>query len=200
MALGQSYAVSVTMQNTGNTTWKASGGYHLVSQNPAGNTTWGVSQVALPYDVAPGASVTFSFNVTSPGTKGTYNFQWRMMHDGYAAFGDTTANVAVADGLDGAAFVSQSVPASMVPGQSYAVSVTMQNSGNTTWSAAEQFALASQNPQDNTNRGLARVQLFADVAPRTSVTFSFGVIPPAAVGTYSFNRGTTYIDRRDRYR
>jgi hypothetical protein len=88
----------------------------------------------------------------------------------------------------------------MVPGQSYAVSVTMQNSGNTTWSAAEQFALASQNPQDNTNRGLARVQLFADVAPRTSVTFSFGVIPPAAVGTYSFNRGTTYIDRRDRYR
>jgi RHS repeat-associated protein len=186
MAQGQTYAVSVTMQNTGNTTWKASSGYRLVSQNPAGNSTWGVSQALLPNDVAPGESVTFSFNVTSPAARGTYNFQWRMTHDGVAAFGDTSPNVAVGDGLDGATFVSQSVPTSMTPGQSYAVSVTMQNSGNTTWTSAEQIALASQNPQDNTNWGAARLQLPNDVAPGASVTFSFNAVAPAAVGAYSF--------------
>jgi hypothetical protein len=78
MAQGSSYTVSVTMQNTGNTTWKASSGYRLVSQNPVGNTTWGVAQAVLPNDVAPGSSVTINFNVTSPTARGTYNFQWRL--------------------------------------------------------------------------------------------------------------------------
>ena len=34
--------------------------------------------------------------------------------------------------LNNAQFVSQSVPSIMAPGQSYAVSVTMQNTGDTT--------------------------------------------------------------------
>ena len=140
----------------------------------------------LPNDVAQGDSVTFAFNVTSPAGRGTYNFQWRMTHDGVGAFGDASANVAVADGVDGATFVSQSVPLSMVPGQSYAVSVTLLNSGNTVWTSAEQFALASQNPQDNTHWGLARLQLPNDVAPGASVTFSFNAVAPAALGVYSF--------------
>ena len=43
----------------------------------------------------------------------------------------------------------QSVPASMILGQSYPVSVTMRNSGTNTWRAAAAYSLGSQNPSDN---------------------------------------------------
>jgi uncharacterized protein affecting Mg2+/Co2+ transport len=95
MAKGQGYSVSVRMQNTGSTTWTSAAGYKLASQNPADNTTWGTSRVNLPASVAPGAQVTFTFNVTAPSTAGTYNFQWQMIREGTALFGAASTNVAV---------------------------------------------------------------------------------------------------------
>src|SRR5207237_1324496 len=185
---GQTYAVSVTMQNTGTTTWTAAGAYRLGSQNPQDNTTWGTNRVSLPSgsSVAPGANVTFSFNVTAPATAGTYNFQWRMVQDGVEWFGALSANAAVRVGLDNAQFVSQNVPVAMTPGQSYTVSVTMQNTGAGTWSPASLHRLGSQNLPDNTVWGLSRVELPGPVAPGASVTFTFNVIAPAASGRYNF--------------
>lgn len=95
MTAGQSYAVSVTMKNTGSNTWTTAGSYNLGSQNPQDNGTWGVARVGLPYSVAPGDEVTFNFTVTAPATLGTYNFQWRMVQDGVEWFGDFSPNVAV---------------------------------------------------------------------------------------------------------
>jgi hypothetical protein len=115
MTPGQSYPVSVTMTNTGNVTWSAGALYRLGAQNPQDNATWGLSRVELPHAVAPGASVTFNFNVTAPTSVGTYNFQWRMVQDFVEWFGDYSANVAAKDGVNNAAFVSQSVPAVMTP-------------------------------------------------------------------------------------
>lgn len=94
MTAGQTTSVSVAMKNTGTTTW-AAGTYSLQSQNPAGNTTWGLNRVNLGSAVAPGSNATFTFNVTAPSTAGTYNFQWRMAQDGVGAFGDLSTNVAV---------------------------------------------------------------------------------------------------------
>ncbi|MGZ5676936.1 MAG: NBR1-Ig-like domain-containing protein, partial [Usitatibacter sp.] len=186
MEPGQTYPVSVTMQNTGNVTWNAGALYRLGAQNPQDNSTWGMLRVELPNPVAPGASVTFNFNVTAPSTVGTYNFQWRMVEDLVEWFGDYTPNVAVKDGLNDAAFVSQSAPGVMVPGQTYPVTVTMQNTGNTTWTSGNLYRLGSQNPQDNTTWGLLRVELPNAVAPGASVTFSFNVIAPSTPGTYNF--------------
>ena len=46
--------------------------------------------------IAPeGQSKTFTFNVVAPRVPGTYNFQWQMVQDGVAWFGDKTPNVAV---------------------------------------------------------------------------------------------------------
>src|SRR5258708_27310269 len=95
MAPGQSYAVSVTMTNTGDTTWEAAGLYRLGSQGPQDNSTWGPVRVELPSSVAPGATVTFNFNVTAPATVGTYNFQWRMVQDAGEAHVCYSANSAV---------------------------------------------------------------------------------------------------------
>ena len=186
MAPGQVYPVSVTMQNTGDTTWYAGSLYRLGAQNPQDNNTWGLGRVELPNAVAPGASVTFAFNVTAPAAQGTYNFQWRMVQDLVEWFGDYSTNVAVKDGLNDAAFVSQSVPSPMTPGQTYPVSVTMTNTGNVTWTSASLYRLGAQNPQDNSTWGLLRVELPNSVAPGASVTFNFTITAPSTVGYYNF--------------
>jgi Putative Ig domain/Matrixin/Fibronectin type III domain len=94
LAIRQTASVSVTMRNSGTTTWTA-GTYFLGSQNPQDNTTWGLNRVGLSTSVAPGANATFTFTVTAPATAGTYNFQWRMLQNGSGYFGATSANVAV---------------------------------------------------------------------------------------------------------
>ena len=97
MGPGGTYAVSVTMKNTGTVTWTAASNYKLSSQNPQNNTTWGMSQIPLANgdSVGPGQMKTFSFNVTAPTAAGAHDFQWRMMQDGSGSFGDMSTDVAV---------------------------------------------------------------------------------------------------------
>jgi len=87
-----------------------------------------------------------------------------------------------------AQFLSQSgVPATMIAGNLYPVSVTVKNSGTVTWSPI--------GPQCNAYRlaqigspgwSPTRVDLPAPVAPGVSVTLNFNVVAPSAVGTYNF--------------
>ena len=94
MTVSQSTGVSVTMRNTGTTTWTTSG-YKLGSQNPQDNFTWGRARVDVPTTISPGQEATFNFNVTPPSVPGTYNFQWRMVEEFVQWFGDYTPNVSV---------------------------------------------------------------------------------------------------------
>jgi thermolysin len=94
---GQSYNVSVTMYNSGTTTW-TSDRYRLSSQNPQDNTLWaGTSRIYMPAGttVPPGSSYTFYFTVTAPSAAGYYNFQWRMVNEYVGWFGDYTPNVSI---------------------------------------------------------------------------------------------------------
>ncbi|UMR29224.1 NBR1-Ig-like domain-containing protein [Massilia sp. MB5] len=139
MLIGQTYTVSVTMKNTGTSTWTAARKHLLGLQNPQDNQTWrSPDRVALPSSVAPGQTATFSFEVKAPKTPGTYNFQWRMVEEFVEWFGATTPNVSInvatSAAGNGATFVSQSVPLTMRAGQPYNVTVTMLNTGTTTWS------------------------------------------------------------------
>jgi hypothetical protein len=84
---GASILVTLTFRNTTPTTWQTTDGYTLSSAGPADNTVWGVSQVALPAAVAPGATVTFTFYIVVPATLGTYNFQWQMSTPAGVPFG-----------------------------------------------------------------------------------------------------------------
>jgi len=96
MIVGQSYPVSITMKNTGTTSWIQSADYKLGSQNPQDNVIWGISRVTLaPGEViAPGEQKTFIFYVQAPLTPDIYNFQWRMV-DLVGWFGDFTLNVTI---------------------------------------------------------------------------------------------------------
>ncbi len=92
--------VQVTMKNTGTTTWTAGGNnpYRLGSQNPQDNTIWGLSRVDVPTAVPPGGQVTFSFHIDAPPgvyIYQVYNFQWRMVQEGIAWFGDYAPNVPI---------------------------------------------------------------------------------------------------------
>lgn len=93
MTSGTFAPVSVTMRNTGTTTWTV-GKYFLA----AGNNFWGVQRVAVPRDVAPGEVVTFNFQITAPGSCPTAGiFQWRLYEDNVEWFGQSSpqANIAV---------------------------------------------------------------------------------------------------------
>jgi hypothetical protein len=91
---GATILVTETFMNTTPTTWNVTDGYTLGPAGPAGNTTWGVSQVALPASVAPNANVTFTFYIVAPSTAGTYNFQWQMNLSG-APFGSVSPATSV---------------------------------------------------------------------------------------------------------
>jgi hypothetical protein len=97
---GQSFQAMLVMRNTGPNIWQwntlnSSQPHRLVSWNPQGNSTWGVSSIELPVEqVLPGHDVTIMINATAPATEGTYNFEWRMLHQGVEVFG-TAASTAI---------------------------------------------------------------------------------------------------------
>ncbi|MEF9964236.1 MAG: NBR1-Ig-like domain-containing protein [Comamonas sp.] len=189
MVGGQTYTISVTMKNTGTATWNEAGQYHLGLQNSANPTVWGVSRVPVKGSVAPGRLHTFTFDITAPSTPGTHKIIWKMLQTGVEWFGSSswTLDIDVSPPEpNSASFVSQSVPVNMVRGRQYAASVTMKNTGSQIWSEGAQYRLGSQNPQDNANWGLGRVQLTESVAPGQSYTFSFPINAPAALGIHYF--------------
>lgn len=196
MAAGQTYPVSVTMKNTGTSTWTKGSGYQLGSQTPPDNTTWGLNRVPVPTGraVSPGNNITLRFNVVAPPVSGIYTFQWQMLrqtHDvGAIYFGAMSVNIPVnvtggTGGTNNSQFVSQSIPTSMVTGEVASVSVRLRNNGSTTWSSGSGYALASQNPPNNSTWGLNRVALPTSVLPGAEVTFTFTMTAPPVVGLYN---------------
>jgi hypothetical protein len=138
----------------------------------------------------PGANVT-GYSDTALSAATTYYYRARA----YNAAGDSSysgeASVTTlpAASPNDAAFVSQSVPATMVAGQTYSVSITFRNIGTTTWSGGSGYKLASQNPFNNSTWGTTRVVLppgSRPVVPGAQITFAFVVRAPAAPGTYNF--------------
>jgi RHS repeat-associated protein len=121
----------------------------------------------------------------TPGTPYHYLVKSKDAAGNLAVSGDFTFKTL---GGNAAAFVSQSVPSTMIAGEAYAVTVSMLNQGTTTWAPGQSYRLGSQNPQDNTTWGLGRVDLGAGelVPPGGLKTFSFQVVAPSSPGSYNF--------------
>ena len=89
---GAAFTATVTMNNNGTTAWTSSGSnpYHLGTQSPQDNTTWGLSRVNLPSSpINAGQNAAFTINATAPTTPGSYTFAWKMVHDNVEWFGAT---------------------------------------------------------------------------------------------------------------
>ncbi|MFQ6021936.1 MAG: PKD domain-containing protein [Acidiferrobacterales bacterium] len=104
MQAGETATVSITMENTGTSTWTAADGYQLGAENPPDNSRWGLARVLLARGdaIASGQRKTFIFEISAPTTAGTYNFQWRMLQEEdielereLERFGNFTPNVSI---------------------------------------------------------------------------------------------------------
>jgi hypothetical protein len=86
--------------------------------------------------------------------------------------------------LDDAEILTFVAPQSLPVGTQALVMLRMQNTGTTTWSpnGANPYRLGSQQPQDNTTWGVARVELPRDVPPGELVDVTFTVTAPAFGG------------------
>lgn len=116
---------------------------------------------------------------------GTKNFSYRITDKGGATF-DATGTLHIAD-TDDAIFVSQTVPATVFAGTSVPIVVTFQNSGTNTWQNATGYALASQNPANNTTWGAATLaNVASSVTNGANYTYTFNVTAPSTPGTYNF--------------
>jgi hypothetical protein len=192
---GEVAPVTVTMRNTGDTTWTrygALGGYKLGAVGDSDpfhpGRVWLPSGVA----VAPNQTYTFAFDLTAPQQGGTYTTDWRMVHEGVGWFGPTVARSVVVScpggGTDGAAVVSHTLPTAMECGESRAVSVTMKNTGTSTWSrygASGGYKLGAVDDSDPFT-GNHRVWLpeGVEVAPNGTYTFALTLTAPPSSGTF----------------
>lgn len=94
MPCGGTYPASVTMQNTGTTTWTHSdgNGYKLGAVDDS-DPFYPLTRVYLPADarIDPGQSHRFTMTLTAPAIPGTYLTDWRMVHEGVRWFGEIAA-------------------------------------------------------------------------------------------------------------
>ena len=280
IAAGHAATVTVTMENTGTTTWTSLGGYGLAFRSPQSKDTWGLRRAPLPGSVSPGETVDFEFPITAPETTGSYTFSWQMVRDPGMRFGSDTGlltiqvedpsfgDQTVADqtwledepleaivfpaasggegrlgygvspelpagvrfdpetrvlsgtpttpqaaveytytvrDLEGSAaelvfsitveqvlrdeafFVSISgVPTKIAAGHSATVTVTMKNTGTTTWTPFGGYGLGAWGSQSKDTWGVRRAPLSGSVAPNETAEFTFEATAPETTGSYKF--------------
>lgn len=85
---GATYSVAVLFENTGMGPWESALAYRLGSQSPQDNVRWGTGRMNLGASIPFGGIAEFRIPVRAPATPGVHAFQWRMVRDGYAWFGD----------------------------------------------------------------------------------------------------------------
>ncbi|MFC1768695.1 NBR1-Ig-like domain-containing protein [Nanoarchaeota archaeon] len=179
---GESRAVTVTMRNTGTTTWTQADLYRLGIWD---ENVWGITRVNLPLSfIAPGGTATFSFTITAPSTAGDYDSFWRMLEETVEWFGESCGRTVTveAEPENDAECVGHTIPATMDPSETRTVTVTMRNTGTTSWTIADLYRLGIW---DENVWGITRVVLpSSPVNPGETVTFSFTITSPASTGSY----------------
>jgi CARDB len=126
---------SVTMQNTGSTTWSAAVAYRLGFPNPGAAgpfapNNWNSGRVDVPANVTPGQNTTFNFNLTAPTTPGTFTFQSQMVQENVQWFGQFTAAKSIVVGYPDLVVTDFSInSANPTVGQPATFTVTVLNQG-----------------------------------------------------------------------
>ncbi|MCP3097979.1 S8 family serine peptidase [Myxococcus sp. K15C18031901] len=178
------FLYTVTMRNTGTEAWRSDTGFTLTAQHPAWSNA--VGTLSPGEIVLPGQEKIFQVQVTPTGIPDSYPLQWRMSQTRTGGFGQPSSSVPIkVIPQFQAEFVSQTVPTQVLPGQVFPVTLTLRNSGTTTWGAYSGFQLAPLVEKPNgSNWGIASLPLAPDevVPPGQSKTFSFDATAPQDQG------------------
>jgi uncharacterized protein YkwD len=204
---GGTNSYSVTLTNTGNTSWPATGTtpVHLAIHFATGGGGWGTSgteatwltnlRVSLPSDVAPGASITLGVSVTAPSQPGTYILEYQLVQENVAWFAqylDKTTSVGTPS--PAAKYTTSGKPSSIAPSGQASYSVSVTNTGNTVWFAGGAYPVHLGVHFAGQGGGYAgggatwatdqRFNLPSDIAPGQSATLTVTVTAPSSGGTY----------------
>jgi hypothetical protein len=88
-----------------------------------------------------------------------------------------------------ASVASSSVPSAVIAGRPFTATLTLKNTGTTSWTntGANAYKLGSQTPADNTTWGLSRVALpSSPIAAGATAAFTINATAPTNLGTYTF--------------
>ena len=187
VATGKEFTAVIQIKNTGDSTWSAANDYTLSTLT---TQPWDSYRVVLDGSVAPGQVLTVKPKLMAPMVPGEYPLQWQM-RQGQTLFGDKTAAVKVhVTGslipFSHSEFVFQSVPAVMVAGQSYGVTLQFKNIGETVWTSG-QYQLVSATGNDLAwTVDLVEMGRHASTSPEGFQTFNFDIQAPAEPGIYPF--------------
>ena len=151
--------------------------------------TW--SLVAGQGTLPPGLSLATGGSISgTPTTAGTYNFTVKVTDAASATAQKALSIVVAAAGAlpFDAQFVSQTVPASVTPGQAFSVNIKFQNIGTQTWTGFGLYWLASQNPALNQTWGGNGVPMdnFVPIAPGQQLDVTFQATAPFTSGVHNF--------------
>src|SRR5262245_46744110 len=183
---GESFNAWLTLCNVGTTTWTADGGYALGAVD--NEDPLGPGRVNLPggIGVSPGECHTFQFTLTAPQKPGDYYTDWQMVREFVTWFGPIAASnvqVSCEQPSDGAELVAAHLPTALACGQSFAAWLTFRNSGTTTWTPEEGYALGAGEHEDPLGVP-GRVYLAREVHPGDSYTVQFTLTGPLDPGGY----------------
>jgi beta propeller repeat protein len=187
---GDPITVSLTVKNQGDT---ASGACSAVV---------GLSANTIPSPQDPGV-ITLSVGALAAGASQTFTSVTGVVPDMPAGmyyligFADSDYVVVEKDytnnGLMGSQVrvgmtslvVGNSIPAFMLKGQTYPVSVNMKNDGDIAWNSADGVQLGATSPEDTARWGITRVPLpSSSVIPGQAALFNFSVTAPSQAGWY----------------
>ncbi len=188
MVAGSTHNVSITMRNTGTTTWSEADKYRLGAvgdSDPLSNR--GRIVIPPPVRVEPGETHTFNFQITAPMQPNVYRSDWRMVREGVRWFGEIAVKYVnvIAAATDNAIVVTHNLPASMRTGSTFNASVTIKNTGTTTWARQGNYKLGAVNDSDPfTNQIRQLLPHGVSVRPNQTHTFNFTLTAPDEPGNY----------------
>ena len=190
---------NITLTNTGTQTWNNSGtnpvnlGIYFGDLRDAANAwTTQPKRYTLPNSVAPGQSVTMSITVQAPAAAGSYILRARMVKENVGWF-DYFQKTAVTVNTLNASY-SGAVPTTWSRNQQRTYSLTVTNTGVTTWNTTGtnpvMIGVYFGGASDVAGSWTAEPKRVAwptgvtSVAPGQSVTLSVTVRAPTTAGSY----------------
>jgi hypothetical protein len=116
-------------------------------------------------------------------------FSHQLVVYGLKTSAPSSARLAAATGLD-SLLSTNSLPPSVKPGATVAISIVARNTGTATWHAADQIRLSSRfipGLENQIVEGARALALPGDIEPQQSYTFSFHIrVPPEEEGVYYY--------------
>ncbi|MEW8974505.1 MAG: S8 family serine peptidase, partial [Tissierellaceae bacterium] len=178
VTVGQNFTIQVTVKNTGTENWSEA------SQIRLGIRGATEARGVIPRGVAIGSNgaYVFSVNLTAPSTAGSMNLTFQMIKEGVAWFGEeksAVVSVAAATNPLCAQITSVSVPSSVTPGQSFAVTVAAKNTGTENWTYSNQIRLGIRGSIET--RGL--IPSGVTIRPGDTYVFSVNLTAPSTAGS-----------------